>query len=195
MKKLFIAAIMMLSMSSVSNATVLTFEDLSGNNDALSDGYGGFNWNSMTTVGSIAKDQYIGSGYDVGTIGNVSVYNWYGTSPTNISLATPGTFTFNGAQFTSAWYNQTLTFQGYFNGNLIKTSSAYNISTTSPTWIELDWSGLTSLEIFNTNYHWDMDNFTFNNSAPVPEPGTMALLGFGMLGLAIYGKRRMNKEA
>lgn len=33
------------------------------------------------------------------------------------------------------------------------------------------------------------------NSAPVPEPGTMVLLGFGMLVLAVYGKRRMNKEA
>ena len=31
--------------------------------------------------------------------------------------------------------------------------------------------------------------------APVPEPGTMMLLGFGMLGLAIYGKRRSHKEA
>lgn len=31
--------------------------------------------------------------------------------------------------------------------------------------------------------------------APVPEPGTMVLLGIGMLGLAIYGKRRMNREA
>jgi hypothetical protein len=29
---------------------------------------------------------------------------------------------------------------------------------------------------------------------PVPEPGTMLLLGFGMLSLAVYGKRRMNKE-
>ena len=33
------------------------------------------------------------------------------------------------------------------------------------------------------------------SSNPVPEPGTMMLLGMGMLGLAIYGKRRMNKEA
>lgn len=29
---------------------------------------------------------------------------------------------------------------------------------------------------------------------PVPEPGTMVLLGAGMLGLAIFGKRRMNRD-
>lgn len=34
-----------------------------------------------------------------------------------------------------------------------------------------------------------------NDLTPVPEPGTMVLLGIGMFGLAIYGKRRMNKEA
>ena len=31
--------------------------------------------------------------------------------------------------------------------------------------------------------------------APVPEPGTMMLLGMGLLGMAVYGKRRMNKNA
>lgn len=31
--------------------------------------------------------------------------------------------------------------------------------------------------------------------SPVPEPGTMLLLGTGLLGLAVYGKRRMNREA
>ncbi|NVN89424.1 MAG: PEP-CTERM sorting domain-containing protein [Desulfuromonadales bacterium] len=37
--------------------------------------------------------------------------------------------------------------------------------------------------------------FISGDVAPVPEPGTMALLGFGMFGLAIFGKRRMNKES
>lgn len=31
--------------------------------------------------------------------------------------------------------------------------------------------------------------------APVPEPGTVVMLGFGMFVLAIYGKRKMNKDA
>lgn len=36
-------------------------------------------------------------------------------------------------------------------------------------------------------------NASTGGSTPVPEPGTMMLLGIGMLGMAVYGKRRMNK--
>lgn len=34
---------------------------------------------------------------------------------------------------------------------------------------------------------------TSNSTAPVPEPGTIALLGLGMAGLALYGKRKQHK--
>jgi hypothetical protein len=39
------------------------------------------------------------------------------------------------------------------------------------------------------------DNLMGHGVAPVPEPGTMMLLGVGILGLAIFGKRRMNKDS
>jgi len=55
---------------------------------------------------------------------------------------------------------------------------------------------------FKVGYYKDGDTkWTVNQLskelvvAPVPEPGTMMLFGIGMLGLAVYGKRRMNKEA
>lgn len=33
------------------------------------------------------------------------------------------------------------------------------------------------------------------NTAPIPEPGTMALLGFGMLSLAVYGKLHIDRKS
>ena len=48
--------------------------------------------------------------------------------------------------------------------------------------------------LFHNTMQCRNDNLT-GQAAPIPEPGTMMLLGFGMLGLAIHGKRRVNKEA
>lgn len=70
--------------------------------------------------------------------------------------------------------------------------SAFN-PTTVKTLIFLD-DQLTTLPASSDNDYDDM-NIKANDISPVPEPGTMVLLGAGMLGLAIFGKRRMNREA
>ncbi len=62
-----------------------------------------------------------------------------------------------------------------------------------------DWAVVNLKESFGTGYVISgIGKFSHNgelgDTAPVPEPGTMVLLGAGMLGLAIFGKRRMNRE-
>lgn len=173
----------------MATAAVLGFEDLPGGDTPVPNGYGGFNWNASTQVGSILG-HVVGYGYAAGTIGDVSTYNWYGDTPTDITLAVPGSFTFYGAQFTSAFYDQDLTFQGLFNGKLLYSSAAYPISPASPLWIELDWSGINDLRIFNEaagGGQWCMDNFTYDDS--LPEPSTMLLICAGLAGIGICRMR------
>jgi hypothetical protein len=200
MKKLlgFICAVtLVLGVVGSASALILDFEDLyTSSFQAIPNGYGGFNWNAATQIGVINADYHPDSGYDYGSVsGDMAAFNYYGDTPSDIDLVGFGTFTFNGAWFTSAWYDQTISFGGYNNGSLLYTSSNYSINTTDPLWIALDWSGIDRLEINSTNYQWVMDNFTYNESAPVPEPSTILLVGTGLLGIIGFGRKRLNKKA
>jgi hypothetical protein len=57
----------------------------------------------------------------------------------------------------------------------------------------VDIKDFNSVRFDSNGWAFEFDNVTVGNV--VPEPGTMMLLGLGMFGMAIFGKRRMNKEA
>lgn len=68
---------------------------------------------------------------------------------------------------------------------------------TSPLGISVDSTDLTQgFMTFDGQYaSWQANTASIvQGSAPVPEPGTMILLGFGMFALAIFGKRRTNNK-
>lgn len=88
-----------------------------------------------------------------------------------------------------------------FDHNLGANQAAYAI--TSPELNEFldEWNTNSPYDVLSIDLRLDgIDNgyeqlfIVPGDYTPVPEPGTMMLLGMGMLGLAVYGKRRLNSK-
>lgn len=192
MKTTFFAFLLCL-FSAQTFATVVNFDDLT--NGAIADGYAGFNWsNGAASIGVVSEATHPGSGYANGTVSHSNTaYNFGGASGASIEWAGAGSFNFIGAFFTSAWFDQEIAFEGYKAGNLVYVSDSYVINTQSPEWINLDWSNIDSLYIYNTSWQWAMDDFTYaSNQTNVSEPTPCVLLMLGVL--ALIAKRKNFKS-
>ncbi|MFA7061853.1 MAG: NF038129 family PEP-CTERM protein [Pedobacter sp.] len=105
-------------------------------------------------------------------------------------------------------YNHAILFGSSLDFNLLLSSNTFGAPVGGGSTFSLglfaDESGLIPLvtatgTVFTADLAND-GNISFNYSdnvtvAPVPEPGTIVLLGVGMFGLCIFGKRRLNTMA
>jgi hypothetical protein len=187
MKKAVLVLLMGLA-SAASFAGVINFDDLPGDTGAIANGYQGLNWDN---VGAIREDAFPGSGYEAGTVSHANAaYNLYG-APAAISKAGAGRFNVGGAFFTSAWLDQEISFEGYLNGQLLYATEVSTVlDTATPVWIQLGWSGIDTLLIYNSSpTPWVLDDLAV--TVPVPEPASLALFGAALAGMA--GGRRRRK--
>lgn len=187
MKQALISLLLALC-SSLASAGVVGFDDLAGDDSTyIANGYQGFDWGNL---GVLDASAWPGSGYANGGVSGPNVAFNHGGATVTISKA--GGFDFLGAFFTSAWYDQELSFEGSRNGQLLfATEASWVIDTLAPQWIALDWRGIDTLTIYNSSgTQWAMDDFTF---AEVPEPGTLAL--FGVAAAGWMARRRSRRGA
>jgi len=196
----FLVVGLVLGLSTVSGATVLTFDDLTPTTiSTIPNGYGGFNW---STMGYLHGANYgPNSGYDNGTVSGDYVAFNSGAGTGSITRST--TFDFNGAYFAGAWRDGlNLRVAGFLGASFVDAKS-FVVDHDGPTWVDFNFSGIdrvtlsssggTSVSGLNgAGAHFAMDNFTFNEKRQnaVPEPATMSLLGFGVLGLLGLRKRK-----
>ena len=204
MRKLCLTALVVLALPMFTFATVVTFGPLcsgSCSGTQVPDGYGGFTWNGGFYVeGNSAYDSGYGNTYGAPSGG--AAYNGFGDSPLTVNSATP--FYFNGADFTTwaefdayaSFSSTTVTIAAYDASSTFIGSVTATLSPTGYNFVAGNFANVSSLVFTNdcgtcSGLWYMMDNFTYNASA-TPEPGTLVMLGSGLLAAAGMIRRRLS---
>lgn len=173
----------------MAHADTLKFDNLPGDTDTPLTTYDGFNFTNFYVI---AGASIPGTGYQTGVVSPPNVlYNGF-SNPASFSLASPGVFTINNFELTSAYQtNDVVTVFGYKDGVQLYTAT-YIVGTGGPTLENAHFVGIDTFYLTSTDQAV-LDNITYTESgvtAVTPEPGTIGLVGTGLVSLLGVARRK-----
>lgn len=164
-------------------AAIVTFDG-----QAVNAGYAPFAVSSGGLDFAVGGDFY-GGIWDASSPNSNGTDNFiYSSSPTagalTITKTGGGLFSLNSIDMAISWYGANPTESIFVNGNLLQLSQ-------SLTTYNLNLANVSSVSItgFGNSVYWTADNIVYDSNN-VPEPGSLALLGLGLAGLAASVRRK-----
>jgi hypothetical protein len=202
LKLLICASLVVFSTSSFAGS--INFDTLltSGSVVQIPNGYSSLAWNNFYVVNATASP-FSQTGYFAGLKSRPNdAFNGNGT-PSSFSAAQA--FTLQDGFFTGAWNdNLNLTVTGLLNG-VVTHQLTLVLSSTTPLHEVFHWTNVNKVEFnsfggtANSNYaeygsgtQFVVDNLNVTGRDAVPEPGSLLLLGSGVLGLAGVVRRKLS---
>jgi hypothetical protein len=198
---LFVVLVGILALPHPSQASpiVIDFEDLYPGIETAGQvpgNYLGFTWSD--TSWWVTKNFLPGTGYQAGTIGNVSLYSFKALA---VTLGSGQPFDFIGAYIGAGWATSLeFTVQGLLGGSVLY-STALVTSNDQPYWFAFNFLGIDEL-LFTpgagyingastTGRQLVLDNITV---VPTPEASTVLLVALGLAGLSVWHLAKVRRR-
>lgn len=200
------------TMSLPAHAALLTFDDLTvGLNltEQVTNGYGGLDWDNFFALNpsSEAGSSFLNSGYLGGRVSTPNVAFNGGATPA--SLSATNAFLLTSGYFAAAWVDGLeISFTGSLGGSQVfartvtvsRTASFIEFGHTIDLLEINSTCDLTTTCSLPTDVSSSGNNFVLDNlqigeaTNPVPEPGALALIAGGLLGLGLTRPARANRR-
>lgn len=197
----------MLALARHAQADLIHFDDLSSGGSPANTGapilgpYRGLTWTDFYVLNTAARSGPR-SGYAAGTVSpNNVAYNAGGGTA---AFSSPFLFTLDSLYLTAAWNNGLNVVMTGFSGANVVHMQTVTVQTSAATLFSLGWANIDRVTFASSGgvnaglgargTQFAMDNLTFiTPSAAIPEPGTLLLLGIGILPFTAVLRRQSRR--